>query len=196
MSDGKLHAVMSSIERRGAWLVPRELTVRVKLGNAELDLRDALLEPGLTTIHLEVKLGNVEIIVPPGLPVEMSVSSWAGNASHDHDDVPPSPDAVSRVRITGARRVGDHRRQLAAGGKPEETDALRIDVPLARAAAHQPDRALHIRKFVAFDRVRGSGLIREAVFEHECRHAVIFEPLPDAVAFMVHPEFAMPARRE
>ena len=66
-----IHAVFGSVERRGAWVVPAELSVRVKCGNAELDLREAVMTAELTTIDVNIRLGNVEIIVPPGMVVDM-----------------------------------------------------------------------------------------------------------------------------
>ena len=70
--DDTLHVTMGHVERQGAWVVPAHLHVRVKLGSAELDLRDAVMVPGVTTIRVEVRLGNVEIIVPPGFTAETS----------------------------------------------------------------------------------------------------------------------------
>jgi len=37
----KLRVIMSSVERRGRWAVPKRLDLRVLWGNAELDFRDA-----------------------------------------------------------------------------------------------------------------------------------------------------------
>ena len=62
MTD-QLRVVMGSIERRGPWTVPKELAIRVLFGNAELDLRDAVLEPGTTTFTVHVSMGNLELIV-------------------------------------------------------------------------------------------------------------------------------------
>src|SRR3979409_388134 len=39
----RLRVIMSAVERRGRWAVPRSLDLRVLWGNAELDFRDASL---------------------------------------------------------------------------------------------------------------------------------------------------------
>lgn len=101
----ELRAMMSSIERRGPWTVPPELDVRVHMGNVELDLREATLSPGLTTIHLHVRMGNVEIIVPEGLPVEMNVSSLAGNVGESRTS--PTDPSRPRVLVVGSVRLGN-----------------------------------------------------------------------------------------
>jgi len=75
----ELKVFMSSVERCGAWEVPQHLDVRVKLGNAELDLREAQLAEGTTTFDVDVNLGNLEIILPRDLAVEVDVSAFAGN---------------------------------------------------------------------------------------------------------------------
>lgn len=87
----KLRVVMSSVERRGRWTVPRQLDLRVFWGNAELDFRDASLGAGITTIHVRVFMGNFELILPPNLAIEVDVSSFAGSVTERHR-VPPDDD--------------------------------------------------------------------------------------------------------
>jgi hypothetical protein len=72
-SASVIRTYLGSVERRGAWPVPRHLDVRVVLGSCELDLRQATLEPGVTTIDVGVVLGSVEIIVPKGMLVEVGM---------------------------------------------------------------------------------------------------------------------------
>src|SRR5512140_744083 len=87
----KLRVIMSSIERRGRWAVPKTLDLRVLWGNAELDFRDASLGPGVTTIHVRVFMGNFEVILPPNLAIDVDVSSFAGSVTERHR-VPPDAD--------------------------------------------------------------------------------------------------------
>jgi hypothetical protein len=63
-------AVLGNVERRGRFQVPNGYRATSVLGNIELDLRDATLGAGVTEIHVRAVLGNIEIIVPPDLPVE------------------------------------------------------------------------------------------------------------------------------
>jgi hypothetical protein len=74
MSDhSHVRAYLGSVERHGAWPVPKHLEVRVVLGSCELDLRNAVLQPGVTTIDVGVVLGSVEIIVPKDMLVEVGM---------------------------------------------------------------------------------------------------------------------------
>jgi hypothetical protein len=113
-----LRAAFGSTERRGTWKVPAQLEVHVSFGSAELDLREAELAPGLTTIDVSVKFGSVEIIVPPDLAVEVNVSTMAGSCEdmrrpqptppepHGGDPYRSTSDAAPRVRITGTASFG------------------------------------------------------------------------------------------
>ena len=76
MTDySQVRAYLGSVERHGAWPVPKHLDVRVVLGSCELDLRNAKLQPGVTTIDVGVVMGSVEIIVPEDMLVEVGMTA-------------------------------------------------------------------------------------------------------------------------
>lgn len=103
----KLRVIMSNVERRGRWTVPRTMELRVLWGNAELDFRDASLAPGVTTIDVRVLMGNLEIILPPQLAIDVDVSSFMGSVEERHR-VPPDTDPARPVlRLSGAVRLGN-----------------------------------------------------------------------------------------
>jgi len=104
---GTLRVSLGNIERSGAWEVPRHLEVRVRMGNAELDLRDAVLAPGTTTIDVGVVMGNVELIVPKTLPVQVEVDTKLGNVENAPAAKPSGDPEQSVVRITGNVRLGN-----------------------------------------------------------------------------------------
>src|SRR5262249_22730653 len=87
----KLRVMLSAVERRGRWSVPQKLDLRVLWGHVELDFRDASLGPGVTTIHVRVFMGNLEIVLPPGLGIDVDVSSFASAVTERHR-VPPDHD--------------------------------------------------------------------------------------------------------
>jgi hypothetical protein len=103
----RLRALLSSVTRRGRWTVPKQLEVRTFWGSVELDFRDASLGPGVTTIDVHVTMANLEVILPPGLSVDVDVSCFAGNVEQRHR-VPPDDDpARPMLRFTGAVRFGN-----------------------------------------------------------------------------------------
>lgn len=100
---GHIHVMMGSVERRGTWQVPEKLSVRVMWGNCELDFRDAILPPGTIEIEVAITMGNVELIVPPGMGVNLEVSSVAGNVAEAENQSVAAP----RIRVTGKVKAGN-----------------------------------------------------------------------------------------
>ena len=68
--DVRISATLSGQERKLAGIVPREITVRSRMGYVELDLRDARFATGVTTIDVRSFMGYVEIHLPVGVRVE------------------------------------------------------------------------------------------------------------------------------
>ena len=103
----RLRCIMSSIERRSGWVVPRELEVRVFWGSVELDFREASLGSGTTTLDVRVTMANLELILPPWLPIDVDVSSFAGNVEERHR-VPRELDpSAPLLRVVGSVRFGN-----------------------------------------------------------------------------------------
>jgi len=103
----KLRVILSAVERRGRWSVPRKLDLRVLWGNAELDFRDASLGPGVTTIDVRVFMGNFEVVLPPNLGIDVDVSSFAGAVTERHRVPPDADPARPLIRIIGSVRFGN-----------------------------------------------------------------------------------------
>ncbi|HVK87471.1 MAG TPA: ATP-binding protein [Kofleriaceae bacterium] len=148
VESDEIRVTMSSSERRGAWKVPRHLRVRVMWGNAELDLRDAILEPGTTTIEVEVAMGNVELLVPPGMPVELGARAIAGNVEHARvAGVEPDPSRPG-IRVIGRVKLGNCEIVDAYPGETTE-DATRRERYERHAARHARFHMRHHRRLHA-----------------------------------------------
>lgn len=100
----RLRIMFGSIERTGPWAMPQQLRARVLCGNLELDLRDARMAPGVTTIEVDVTMGNVEIVVPPGWQVDVEASSFLGAVEERTEPAVGAP--ASRIRVVGRVRLG------------------------------------------------------------------------------------------
>jgi hypothetical protein len=99
-----LRVVFGSLERVGAWKVPSQLAARVVCGSLVLDLRDAQLPPGGVTIDVHVTMGNLEILVPPGVATDLDATPVLGNV----EDRSEARGATAYlVRITGRVRLGN-----------------------------------------------------------------------------------------
>jgi Domain of unknown function (DUF1707) len=89
-------AIMGGAERKGRWRVPAESTAVAIMGGVELDLRAATLTSPVTTIRAAAIMGGVDIIVPPGVRVEMSGIPLMGGGDDRVDDanLPPTAPLV------------------------------------------------------------------------------------------------------
>lgn len=107
-----LCARMSSVERAGPWELPRELELRAFWGNLELDLREATFSPGTSTIEVRVTMGNIELIVPPSVEIQLETTTFAASVEQTAAATEPpagvAPDTDKRVlRIVGGVRFGN-----------------------------------------------------------------------------------------
>ncbi|HEU5160584.1 MAG TPA: DUF1707 domain-containing protein [Streptosporangiaceae bacterium] len=87
-------AYKSHVRRGGRWRVPPRYTSVVYKGGGLLDLRAAELESPVTTIRAVAYKSTIEIVVPPGVRVEMD----GLGVSSELDDVPGPDVAVVHVR--------------------------------------------------------------------------------------------------
>jgi Domain of unknown function (DUF1707) len=123
-ADRLLLSFKGHMQRRGRWLVPERSTTVAYKGGYQLDLRAARLSAAVTAITVVAYKGEVEIVVPPGVRVQMHGmtygGAWVDNVS-DEDLPPDAP--VLRVRGLAykgrveARTLRDLRdqRQLSPG---------------------------------------------------------------------------------
>lgn len=98
----KVRVVFGSIERRGPWVMPQRMSARVVFGNLELDLREAQIAAGVTEIEVNVTMGNVEILVPPGVSVETEAESTLGNVEDRTER-----GGTTTIRIVGKVTLGN-----------------------------------------------------------------------------------------
>jgi hypothetical protein len=107
MSATKLRVLFGSVRRGGRWTVANKVELRVAFGNAELDFREASLAAGVTTIDVRITCGNLEVVVPPWLAVDVQVSAVLGNVEERHR-VPPDHDPSRPIlRFVGNVRLGN-----------------------------------------------------------------------------------------
>jgi hypothetical protein len=99
-------AVMGGAERKGPWTPPKELVVIGVMGGAELDFREARFGPGVTEVNCFVLMGGVEIVVPPGVHVEMNGLAVMGAFVSSGSATGPAPPGAPILRIGGFAMMG------------------------------------------------------------------------------------------
>jgi hypothetical protein len=103
---GVVIALLGGADRKGSWLVPRELKVWAILGGASIDLRDAKFAPGVTEIDVTAFMGGVEITVPRGVRVEALGAGVMGGFSANAGDATALDPSQPVVRVTGLAIMG------------------------------------------------------------------------------------------
>jgi hypothetical protein len=102
----RLRSLFGNVARRGPWVVPARMDVRVTFGNVELDFRDAQFVAGVTEINARVIFGNLEIFVPPQLAVDCEASSVLGSVESHGSAVIADPDRPL-LRVRGQAVMGN-----------------------------------------------------------------------------------------
>jgi hypothetical protein len=113
------YAIFGGIDRRGAWNVPRQMRVVALFGGANLDLREARFPAGVIDIHVTAVMGGINIVVPPGLAVQMHGSAIMGGfADVNRAPANPDPDAPL-LRVHGLTMMGGVNIEMRLPGESE-----------------------------------------------------------------------------
>lgn len=118
--DVPLRGAVGDLEVRPASASDLEGEYRMLVGSLVVDLRDVELPPGTTELAVSTVMGEVEVLLPQGLSVDVDGSVAAGNAdvlgvTHDgvavdNDQRPDDwDDADPRLRLTVGAGLGEIR---------------------------------------------------------------------------------------
>jgi hypothetical protein len=119
------YAIFGGIDRRGTWNVPRRMRIVAIFGGANLDLREARFPPGVIDIEVTAVMGGINIVVPPGLAVQMHGSAIMGGfADVSRSPAHPDPDAPL-LRIHGHTMMGGVNSEMRLPGESERGAARR-----------------------------------------------------------------------
>jgi hypothetical protein len=92
-------AMFARERRQGRWVVPASFPVTAFFGDVVLDLREAIFSTQRVTIYVTAIVGQVKLIVPPGIAVEMAGRSILGVRSvRGRWASPEPPKGVIEVR--------------------------------------------------------------------------------------------------
>ena len=99
-------AILGGFQARGSWVLPRELHVTAIMGGGDLDLREARFGAGVSEINLAIVMGGVQIIVPPGVRVELLGSAFMGGFAMSGVDQSAFDPAAPVIRVRGIAIMG------------------------------------------------------------------------------------------
>jgi len=107
-------AILSSADRTGVWRIGEHSRVIAVMGGCKLDLRRAAISAPVTTIKVHVVMGNLNVIVPEGVEVDLDATTIMGSRTMRLKGAPPAPGAPVIV-IQGLVLMGD----LTVRDKPQ-----------------------------------------------------------------------------
>lgn len=99
-------ACLGATERKGRWIPARRSNVFTVMGGATLDFREAMMGPGVTEVWIFALMGGVEIIVPPGMPVEVDGLALMGGFNFDSNEPEVRDPDQPLLRIRGMAVMG------------------------------------------------------------------------------------------
>lgn len=104
-------ALLGGVERRGFWRVGELSWAIAFMGGCNLDLRGAAISAPVTTINAISVMGGVDVIVPPGVEVELEGVAVMGSKTLKLSGPPPGPGApvvrVNAFALMGSVTVRD-----------------------------------------------------------------------------------------
>ena len=128
-------AVFGEVGRSGQWVPARTTTVVSVMGSVVIDLREARLGPGRTTLSVVAVLGSVELVVPPGMRVHSGGSAVMGTFEQGGRSSAPALPDEPVVRVEGfsvlgevsiqTRRPGESKREARKRRRAEKRERKR-----------------------------------------------------------------------
>ncbi|HTB58861.1 MAG TPA: LiaF domain-containing protein [Polyangia bacterium] len=150
-----VYAIVGGVDRRGTWNVPRRWRVIAAFGGAQLDLREARFPTGVIDLEVKAVFGGVQIVVPPGLAVEVHGTAIMGGFQNvNRAPAHPDPDAPL-LRIHGLALMGgvDITMRLPGESERQAHRRRKVESRQERRALRQQQRADR-RGQRALDRIR------------------------------------------
>jgi Domain of unknown function (DUF1707)/Cell wall-active antibiotics response 4TMS YvqF len=97
-----LVAVIGDVKRTGRWRLSEESVALLGIGDLTLDLRGAEIEHPEPTITVVALIGDVTVVVPEGVGVEIGGVVLIGDRKDDAPAAPPRPGApLVHLRVFG-----------------------------------------------------------------------------------------------
>jgi hypothetical protein len=96
-------AVMSEIKKEGAWTPTPLILASTIMGGVVLDFRETPIPAEGIDIHADVFMGELKIILPPGLPADVDCSTFMGSVK---DRSKPGVPGAPTIRVTGNTIMG------------------------------------------------------------------------------------------
>ncbi len=98
-------SVFGDVRRQGNWTIAEQTTAVPVFGDIRLDLREASFETQTVTVKAYVVFGDLKLIVPPGVQVDLRGFTIFGD--HDLKQRTVAPEDAPRLVVEGYAVFGD-----------------------------------------------------------------------------------------
>jgi len=98
--------IMGGAEKKGVWTPAKQIYVVAMMGGAHLDFREARFGPGVTEVIVFAVMGGAEIVVPPGVHVDLNGLALMGGFSQTGSAPLPTDPNAPVLRIGGFALMG------------------------------------------------------------------------------------------
>ncbi len=105
--DVRLESRSSSIRRTGVWAVPRRMEVEVRSGSVLLDFTEASVPHSTLDLSVNVRSGNLTLVVPPGVVVDTDAVALRSGTVRDRTQVVPGAAVSLHIVVSGMLRSGN-----------------------------------------------------------------------------------------
>ncbi|WP_407552821.1 DUF1707 domain-containing protein [Streptomyces sp. Pv4-95] len=113
--------ILGGFQRKGRWTIGRRFTAVCCMGGGEIDLREADFAGPEIVIDCYAVMGGVQLVVPPGVEVDVRGLGIMGGFDPGEDGVPGDPGAP-RVIVRGLALMGG----VGIERKARKADARRL----------------------------------------------------------------------
>ncbi|MGH3263768.1 MAG: DUF1707 SHOCT-like domain-containing protein [Trebonia sp.] len=102
----RIHVHGSAAQRKGGWVVPKEMDIKAIGGGVTLDFTEAVITQPLLRITAEVRGGTLTLITRPDIVVDADDIEVRGASVHTPEPPGPAVPVRLRIEIAGTVRGG------------------------------------------------------------------------------------------
>lgn len=119
-------AIFGSVKRRGVWSLARRFRIAAVMAEAKLDLREVRIGAGRSDIEIFALWASVEIIVPPGIHIDVQDSALMGEINWEATENWNLPREAPTVMVRGSVIMSSVEIKVRYAGESEKEAKKRI----------------------------------------------------------------------
>jgi hypothetical protein len=119
-------AIFASVKRRGVWSLARRFRIAAVMAEAKIDLREVRIGAGRSDIEVFAFWAHVEIIVPPGIRLDVQDSAFMGDVNWEATESWNLPRDAPTVMVRGSVIMSSVEIKVRYAGETEREAKKRI----------------------------------------------------------------------